>query len=275
MRKDDFILLAGDAAHTHSSAFAQGMNTGVHDATNLIWKLSGTLKGWYKSEVLATYDTERRGAAQKLISIDRLAAAAVSGDIPAEYKALGLAAEEAMSSIFEKNLTFTVGLGISYEASILNSEPLAATLVAGTRSPDALLYAPGPTVPVRLHDITHRQSKQRWSVLVFAGHPHHTKHDIVALRQQLQADESRIKSWSRAYQLATVMVGVTGCPWDAFDGPSIGNLYFDKDAVAHSRYGVYPGNGAILVIRPDGIFAFAALLHQVHKIEEYFESIFV
>jgi phenol 2-monooxygenase len=48
MRKDDYILLAGDAAHTHSSAFAQGMNTGVHDATNPIWKLAGTLKGWYK-----------------------------------------------------------------------------------------------------------------------------------------------------------------------------------------------------------------------------------
>ena len=45
LQKEEYILLAGDAAHTHSSGFAQGMNTGIHDALNLIWKLSGTLKG--------------------------------------------------------------------------------------------------------------------------------------------------------------------------------------------------------------------------------------
>lgn len=273
MQKDEFVLLAGDAAHTHSSAFAQGMNTGVHDATNLIWKLSGTLKGWYNKEVLPTYDSERRGGAHKLINIDRQAAAAISGDIPAEYKALGLTVEEAMRSIFQKNMTFTVGLGISYDASILNKEPLAATLVAGMRSPDALLYAPGPSVPLRLHDITHGYSKGRWSLLVFAGHPKFTKHEIVALREKLKSDESRIKRWSQVYQLATIMVGVTGCPWDAFDGPAIGSLYFDKDGLAHDRYGVYPDGGAILVIRPDGIYAFAAPLGEIDKVEDFFEAI--
>ncbi|KKY22222.1 putative pentachlorophenol 4 [Diplodia seriata] len=41
---NDYVLLAGDAGHTHSSGFAQGMNTGVHDAINLSWKLAGTIK---------------------------------------------------------------------------------------------------------------------------------------------------------------------------------------------------------------------------------------
>ena len=36
------ILLAGDAAHTHSPAGAQGMNTGLQDAVNLGWKLGAT-----------------------------------------------------------------------------------------------------------------------------------------------------------------------------------------------------------------------------------------
>ena len=39
------IILAGDAAHVHSSALAQGMNTGVHDAFNLCWKLEGVVNG--------------------------------------------------------------------------------------------------------------------------------------------------------------------------------------------------------------------------------------
>lgn len=272
MCKDKFVLLAGDAAHTHSSAFAQGMNTGVHDATNLIWKLAGTLKGWYRPEVLATYESERREAAKKLISIDKLAAAAVSGDVPLEFKALGLSLDEATRSIFQKNLTYTVGLGISYEASILNQEPHATTLVSGTRSPDALLHAPGPAVPVRLHDVLHRYSKGRWSLLVFAGYPHHTKQQIVSLRSKLDLDGG-LKRWSPIYQKATVMVGVTGCVWDTFDGPAIGNLYFDKDGMAHSRFGVYPDNGAILIIRPDGIFAFAAALDESDVIEGYFQDV--
>jgi phenol 2-monooxygenase len=213
----------------------------------------------------------------KLISIDQRAAAAVSGEVPAEYKALGLSVEEAMTSIFERNLAFTVGLGISYETSVLNREPLAATLLAGTRSPDALLYTPGPTVPVRLHDITHRQSKGRWTVLVFAGHAHCTRDDLIALRRRLEAGKGggvSIQRWSQAYQLATVMVGRTWSSWDAFDGPSIGKLYFDKDGVAHARYGVYPDNGAILVVRPDGIFAYAAPLHELEEIWQYFDAIF-
>lgn len=274
MHKDDFILLAGDAAHVHSSGFAQGFNTAVHDATNLVWKLSGALKGWYQPGVLASYDSERRTAAERLIGIDRLAAAAVSGDIPAKYKAMGLTVDEVMRSIFEDSMTFTLGLGVSYDTSVLNVEPLATNLVAGTRSPDALVYTPGPAVPVRLHDITHRNSRGRWTLLIFAGRPHQTKQDFTALRQKLEEGETRLSQWSQMYQLATIMLGVTESAWKAFDGPAIGKLYFDKDAVAHGSYGVYPDNGAIAVIRPDGIFAFGASLKQLEKIENFFGAIF-
>ncbi|CAM5741991.1 FAD-dependent monooxygenase [Streptomyces hirsutus] len=38
-------FLAGDAAHIHSPAGAQGMNTGIQDALNLGWKLALTCRG--------------------------------------------------------------------------------------------------------------------------------------------------------------------------------------------------------------------------------------
>lgn len=41
----DCVFLAGNACHTHSSSAAQGMNTGIHDAVNLGWKLSLVLQG--------------------------------------------------------------------------------------------------------------------------------------------------------------------------------------------------------------------------------------
>jgi phenol 2-monooxygenase (NADPH) len=272
MQSSEFILLAGDAAHTHSSAFAQGMNTGVHDATNLIWKLSGTIKGWDKKEVLDTYNEERRSAVQKVINIDQQAAAAISGDSTAVLKALGISAQDAMQSIFQENMTFTVGLGVRYSPSVLNAPTLSGTLVSGMRGPDALLYAPGPSVPLRLQDIIHRQSRGRWSFLVFAGYPHYTKREVSELRAQLSSDNAQVRRWSKICRMSTIMVGTTGCPWDAFNGPAIGNLYFDKDFQAHDRYGIYPEHGAILIIRPDGIFGFAAPLTELTKVGDYFDA---
>jgi hypothetical protein len=53
------VLLAGDAAHAHSPAGAQGMNTGLQDAVNLGWKLAAALSGWGPAARLDTYETER------------------------------------------------------------------------------------------------------------------------------------------------------------------------------------------------------------------------
>lgn len=39
------MFLAGDAAHVHSPAAGQGMNTGIQDAVNLAWKLAATIDG--------------------------------------------------------------------------------------------------------------------------------------------------------------------------------------------------------------------------------------
>ncbi len=54
------VFLAGDAAHIHSPAGGQGMNTGMQDAYNLAWKLSMVCLGTCPSEALLTsYSDER------------------------------------------------------------------------------------------------------------------------------------------------------------------------------------------------------------------------
>jgi hypothetical protein len=53
------VVLAGDAAHVHSPAGAQGMNTGIQDAVNLGWKLAQTLRGVTDPALLDTYEAER------------------------------------------------------------------------------------------------------------------------------------------------------------------------------------------------------------------------
>jgi 2-polyprenyl-6-methoxyphenol hydroxylase-like FAD-dependent oxidoreductase len=54
------VFLAGDAAHVHSPAGGQGMNTGMQDAVNLAWKLALVCHGKAAPEpLLGSYSTER------------------------------------------------------------------------------------------------------------------------------------------------------------------------------------------------------------------------
>jgi 2-polyprenyl-6-methoxyphenol hydroxylase-like FAD-dependent oxidoreductase len=62
------IFLAGDAAHVHSPAGGQGMNTGIHDACNLAWKLAIFAHGaCADAPVLASYSPERSGIGKILL----------------------------------------------------------------------------------------------------------------------------------------------------------------------------------------------------------------
>ena len=54
------IFVAGDAAHVHSPAGAQGMNTGIQDAWNLGWKLALVSRGVADEALLESYNAERR-----------------------------------------------------------------------------------------------------------------------------------------------------------------------------------------------------------------------
>jgi 2-polyprenyl-6-methoxyphenol hydroxylase-like FAD-dependent oxidoreductase len=54
------VFLAGDAAHIHSPAGAQGMNTGIQDAWNLGWKLALVDRGVAEQALLDSYEAERR-----------------------------------------------------------------------------------------------------------------------------------------------------------------------------------------------------------------------
>ena len=244
------------------------MNTGIHDATNLVWKLAGTIKGWYKPSVLETYASERHAAAKKLIGIDKDAAAVISGEIPAQYQGLRRTADEILWKIFGENIGFNVGLGVTYAKNVINQSPLMTTLPCGVRSPDALVCAPGSKVPLRLYDALLRDGRRGcWSIVVFAGNPAFTSADFPALRETLPTFAGRHDGMIR---LVTLMIGIAGSGWETLGGPPLGRFFFDRDGTCHSEYGVDSKSGAIIVIRPDGIISFAAGLNKTNKIKEYF-----
>lgn len=66
-------FLAGDAAHIHSPAGAQGMNTGIQDGYNLAWKIALVLGGTAGPNLLDTYNEERLENAKNLLrTTDRM-----------------------------------------------------------------------------------------------------------------------------------------------------------------------------------------------------------
>ncbi|HSK74632.1 MAG TPA: FAD-dependent monooxygenase, partial [Pyrinomonadaceae bacterium] len=60
-------FLAGDSAHIHTPAGAQGMNTGIQDGYNLAWKLALALRGKSNEKLLETYNEERLPNAKRLL----------------------------------------------------------------------------------------------------------------------------------------------------------------------------------------------------------------
>ncbi|MFJ2645590.1 FAD-dependent monooxygenase [Streptomyces sp. NPDC087420] len=62
------VFLAGDAAHVHTPAGAQGLNTGLQDAYNLGWKLSQVLAG-ADAALLDSYEAERLPIAESVLNL--------------------------------------------------------------------------------------------------------------------------------------------------------------------------------------------------------------
>jgi 2-polyprenyl-6-methoxyphenol hydroxylase-like FAD-dependent oxidoreductase len=127
--RDRRAFLLGDAAHVHSPAGGQGMNTGLQDAYNLGWKLALVVKGQADPALLDTYEKERLPVAQRLMqTTDRLFRLLVSDSWVAglfRTRILARIAARAMTVERIRTLAFRSisQIGIRYRTS-----PLSQTL---------------------------------------------------------------------------------------------------------------------------------------------------
>jgi 2-polyprenyl-6-methoxyphenol hydroxylase-like FAD-dependent oxidoreductase len=101
------VFLAGDAAHIHSVNGGQGLNTGLADAFNLVWKINMVINHGASTQLLQSYDQERRPVAQSVIES--------SGELvrATKYSATGNHAEDYVK-IVEKRAGNITGMGIRY-----------------------------------------------------------------------------------------------------------------------------------------------------------------
>ena len=66
------IFIAGDAAHIHSPFGGQGMNTGLHDVWNLVWKIDLFLHGCGNEQLLDSYSAERLPVIKNVLATTHL-----------------------------------------------------------------------------------------------------------------------------------------------------------------------------------------------------------
>ncbi|MFG2042355.1 FAD-dependent monooxygenase [Dactylosporangium sp. NPDC048998] len=65
------MLLAGDAARIHFASGAQGLNTGIQDAVNPLWKLAAEVNGCARPGLLASYHTERHPVGRRVCTFSQ------------------------------------------------------------------------------------------------------------------------------------------------------------------------------------------------------------
>jgi 3-(3-hydroxy-phenyl)propionate hydroxylase len=157
------VFLAGDSAHVHSPAGAQGMNTGIQEALNLGWKLARVLSGGAPDRLLDTYHLERHPIEREVLRQSNFITHMAEADhgplkllrnrVMPVLAALGPLRDAARLQISE--------LAIQYRRSPLTLERvLDGGPRAGERAPDALVHvvdgplgrAPGTGCLFDLHD---------------------------------------------------------------------------------------------------------------------------
>ncbi len=160
-------FLVGDAAHVHSPAGGQGMNTGIGDAINLAWKLAAVIRNEAPDSLLDSYEAERRAFAVKLVdTTDRIFSFVTSNGHFADFVRTRIApvfipAAYHFEGVREFMFRLVSQIQISYGGCALN-EGKAGQVHGGDRLPW-----------VRFGDVDNYDSLSRigWQVHVYGDAP--------------------------------------------------------------------------------------------------------
>lgn len=149
------VFLAGDAAHAHSPAGGQGLNTGIQDAYNLAWKLAFVLRGLAAPGLLDSYDAERRPVAARILKMTELQDKYLFGAraLPVRLLRNTLLRVLGRTGLLERRLIPDLAqLWVDYRKSRLTTgtAPRRSALRPGRRVPEVEIVEGETPLPTRL-----------------------------------------------------------------------------------------------------------------------------
>ncbi len=266
------VFLAGDAAHIHSPAGGQGMNTGLQDAYNLAWKLALVNAGHAPASLLDTYQIERQPVAESVMRMSDLMIKGATLRSPITQQIRNrLVPLLVQQDFIQQRITSQIAeLSINYRKSPIVAEHhsghfsrghLIGGPRAGDRAPDAgpLPRANGTTT--RLFEIL-RSTRHTLLLLADAGSDSATYQRLAAL-----ADEINTR-----YGQQIISYLIAAGDETPLDIASRVPILFDPELALHQRYGA--ASECLYLIRPDGYIAFRSSPADAASLHDYLKQIF-
>ncbi|MEU2287208.1 FAD-dependent oxidoreductase [Streptomyces sp. NPDC013178] len=239
-------FVAGDAAHVHSPASGQGMNTGVQDAVNLAWKLADVIRGGADEDLLDSYGAERVPVGAALLQSTRMATALVQLRSRRAAAALRTVftivrtVRPLKSKIQRKIMGGMSALGLSYaDGPLVLGSP--GGLPGGQRA--AEVTEAGLAASEGWRHFVAELREPHWHLLSFVPSDIADGHDRRTAEETLRALDT---GYSGMVRVRTVLPA-TGAD-DAWPGPL-------PDPDASLRTGLRGAPGSWVLIRPDGYVA--------------------
>ena len=237
------VFLAGDAAHIHSPAGGQGMNTGMQDAFNLAWKLAAVVNGQAGDTLLDSYEAERIPVADSVITFtDRLTRAGTLSGVPRRIRdvVIRMLSHVPTARRFMANMAEEVNINYRNSPIAVGPAPKHAKVAAG----DHLPHAVDAAVQKQLSVVCGVQNTGHVLLTVASGH--------VAPA----AGEGQVQ----------VLVTADDIPVAGYD-----TVIADPNGVVAQRFGLKSG-GRVL-IRPDGYIGAVASLDDTTTVADYFAKV--
>ncbi|KAJ7185771.1 FAD binding domain-containing protein [Mycena filopes] len=266
--RDGRVFVAGDAAHCHSPAGGQGLNSSVQDAANLAWKLALVVKGLASPALLDTYAEERLRVIAQMLELTTALFTKTFAGFTAGVDA------EAWTRGREMSM-----LGVNYcGSSIVREEAAAGTLGAASsasayaqaeglrvqaayRAPDASGLVRLGTKDAATTTLFAVFSAASHTVLVFGGDAS-ARVGVAALGERFPGGAVRV-----------VEVRAKGQQPAGDVGGRSALVLEDREGHAFRGYGVQPGALVVVVVRPDGVVG--AVANDAEGVEKYFEKILI
>ncbi|MHB1948776.1 MAG: FAD-dependent monooxygenase [Gammaproteobacteria bacterium] len=250
------IFFVGDAAHVHSPAGGQGMNTGIQDAYNLAWKLAYLIQRKAKFSILETYQTERYPIGKQVLHDTSLLT---------KFMALH-------NSLLQKLRNFMIGLigkskivrqSFAEKISMINIHYQDSILVK-----DCIPHAGGPRAGMRMLDIHYGDQRlfelvrgTKFVLLIFSGISGHTN-----IFNFLQLQGSILEQYKEMLQCVLINTQDEFSEWNHAK-------IFDNDLKVHKRYEVT--QSSLYLIRPDKYIGFRGMIEDQEELEKYLDAVLI
>ncbi|KAJ7433543.1 FAD binding domain-containing protein [Mycena latifolia] len=254
------VFVAGDAAHCHTPAGGQGLNSSVQDAGNLGWKLALMHKGLAPTSLLDTYGEERLRVIAHMLGLTTAILDKANSDLSKKDFKMQHADRMRM-------------LGMNHRGSSIVCEEAGA---AGAGS-DPYAEAAGGWVQVAYHApdapelvATGTQDAATRLFEVFGT----SAHTVLVFGGDAEARAPVVDALARippGVVRAVLLLGQGHVP--PSDTPRFGAVLEDRAGHAYRGYGVDADELTVVIVRPDGVVGVVA--SNAEGVERYFQKILI